>query len=223
MGRSYGWLVEHRLQGRRRDFRRAPHAYAYRNQPLSTWTSRYDRVNCLVELGDASASSSPRNLRPVSCPLAFIRFSLSFSSADHLPVRFHISPSHPEFFQSEECGYCCLTVIALSIAFCSAVITFLVANHMYTGLPCHDDPQPFALKNEELSWDGSDRLVVASKGRVHIARCSEEFILMVIVNITSVLYRSPMLYGRRSNPDLLHIGVSQSADRYRMHTVTSKN
>ncbi|RCN31073.1 hypothetical protein ANCCAN_23145 [Ancylostoma caninum] len=53
--------------------------------------------------------------------------------------------------QSEECGYCCLTVIALSIAFCSAVITFLVANHMYTGLPCHDDPQPFALKNEEVS------------------------------------------------------------------------
>ncbi|KAL6724797.1 hypothetical protein Aduo_019654 [Ancylostoma duodenale] len=125
---------------RRRDFRRAPHAYAYRNQPLSTWTSRYDRVDCLV-------------------------------STD-LPTHFHISPSHPGFFQSEECGYCCLTVIALSIAFCSAVITFLVANHMYTGLPCHDDPQPFALNNEELSWDGSDRLVVANK-RIIVVRLDD--------------------------------------------------
>ncbi|KAK6760205.1 hypothetical protein RB195_021628 [Necator americanus] len=74
--------------------------------------------------------------------------------------------------QTEECGYCCLTIIALSIAFCSAVITFLVANHMYTGLPCHDDPQPYTLKNEELSWDGSNRLVVANK-RIIVVRLDD--------------------------------------------------
>ncbi|CAJ0610304.1 unnamed protein product [Cylicocyclus nassatus] len=71
--------------------------------------------------------------------------------------------------QNDDCSYCCLTIIALSIAFCSAVITFLVANYMYTGLPCHSEPQPFALKNEELTWDGSDRLVVASK-RIIVVR-----------------------------------------------------
>uniref|UniRef100_A0A0K0DNH0 Aa_trans domain-containing protein n=1 Tax=Angiostrongylus cantonensis TaxID=6313 RepID=A0A0K0DNH0_ANGCA len=60
-------------------------------------------------------------------------------------------------------SYCCLTIIALSIAFCSAVITFLVANHMYTGLPCHDHPQSFSLENEELLWNGYDRIMVASK------------------------------------------------------------
>ncbi|KAK5979972.1 hypothetical protein GCK32_000073 [Trichostrongylus colubriformis] len=65
--------------------------------------------------------------------------------------------------QSEECSYCCLTMIALSIAFCSAVVTLLVANYMYTGIPCRDDPKSFAVKNDELSWNGSDRLVVASK------------------------------------------------------------
>ncbi|XGW35781.1 hypothetical protein V3C99_019176, partial [Haemonchus contortus] len=65
--------------------------------------------------------------------------------------------------QSEECSYCCLTIIALSIAFCSAVVTMLVANYMYTGLPCRDDPKTFTVKNDELSWNGSDRLVVNSK------------------------------------------------------------
>ncbi|WKY14438.1 hypothetical protein Q1695_000185 [Nippostrongylus brasiliensis] len=74
--------------------------------------------------------------------------------------------------QNDECSYCCLTLIALSIAFCSAVVTFLAANHMYTGLPCRDDPTPFAVKNEELSWNGSDRLVVASK-RVIVVKLAD--------------------------------------------------
>ncbi|VDO19991.1 unnamed protein product [Haemonchus placei] len=45
-----------------------------------------------------------------------------------------------------------MTIIALSIAFCSAVVTMLVANYMYTGLPCRDDPKTFSVKNDEVCW-----------------------------------------------------------------------
>ncbi|KJH48767.1 hypothetical protein DICVIV_05092 [Dictyocaulus viviparus] len=74
--------------------------------------------------------------------------------------------------QNEQYGYCCLTIIALSIAFCSAVVTFLVADHMYTGIPCHDNANTLELQNEELSWSGSDRLVVISK-RVVVVRMDD--------------------------------------------------
>ncbi|CAD6188704.1 unnamed protein product [Caenorhabditis auriculariae] len=57
----------------------------------------------------------------------------------------------------EECSYCSLTIIALCIAFSSAILTFFVASYMYTGVN-EKIEIPSALKSF-----GSNRLVVPHK------------------------------------------------------------
>uniref|UniRef100_A0A1I7WPZ1 Ovule protein n=1 Tax=Heterorhabditis bacteriophora TaxID=37862 RepID=A0A1I7WPZ1_HETBA len=70
------------------------------------------------------------------------------SSSLPYPYTSFITAFYDLALNEEDCSYCCFTIIALSIAFCSAVITFLVANYMYTGIPCHDDTTPFQLPDE---------------------------------------------------------------------------
>lgn len=57
-----------------------------------------------------------------------------------MSLRLYVSVTNS--FQESEPSYCCFTTVAICITLFSAGATFLIANHMYTGMPCHDEPSP---------------------------------------------------------------------------------
>ncbi|CAI4225538.1 unnamed protein product [Auanema sp. JU1783] len=65
--------------------------------------------------------------------------------------------------EKSDTSYCCFTIIALCITCVSAVLTFLVANYMYTGISCSHDWKSEDMPNKVHAL-ASERLAVPEKG-----------------------------------------------------------